>query len=652
MKRPNSRVLSISMGLILFVLFFSTVHGGLTTTSTTTTDTTVCGIDQGCVLQPDTLLLCLSQYFVRGDSLITPNDGVLYQKAKTTWVGVRYPAAVVYAANTGEIQRAVGCAVVSGYKVSPRGKGHSYGALSTMDGYLVVDTSRTCRLDAITHDPTETGDHLLRGSRYVGTLTLPSGCTNAVVLAETHARYSDVNGIALIGSCPSVGITGFVLGGGGGDTSPWVGYGADIAERFEIVLADGSVVNASSTENGDLYWSSRGGGGGNGIISSVTYRIVEAPHRRGGYTVLNFQLDTLPGDADGASRVARFLHYFFYELKKKISGKFGGSGILYGPTGEGTNCGEDGLCVQARFSLLYLGGYRRAIRDIERYILPNTEGLALGVTGVFPPVRKVYQNYEAVCLEDGCDLIPELSGMNISAVEFGTHAEAQAYKICTEDLWQNPITTGIDENSCTSLGIDEIYCFDFLLEYPEFFTTPLPTRRLVPTFCLQKVVIDALLEKFADPGSFVNQPGPSPEWVRYFANVSGIGDGDDGDDDDLERAYIAYARLDPFNLPNGYLPPTRTGGYMIPKVDDATLAKVLLTVDEISINHLMHGAAMKPKRTDTAHPWRDSALMCHTSTKLFNNTAKQTIFDVFREEENIRPRGYYAYVGPLVRNWR
>jgi len=71
------------------------------------------------------------------------------------------------------------------------------------------------------------------------------------------------------------GITGYVLGGGGGDLSLFAGYGADIVKAFDYVLYNGTIGTASEDENEDLFWALRGGGGGDGVITHLAYKVVQ-----------------------------------------------------------------------------------------------------------------------------------------------------------------------------------------------------------------------------------------------------------------------------------------------------------------------------------------------------------------------------------------
>jgi hypothetical protein len=71
----------------------------------------------------------------------------------------------------------------------------------------------------------------------------------------------------VLGQCPSVGVGGFLLGGGVGPLMGKYGLGCDNILAAELVLADGRPVRASAHENPDLYWAIRGGGGNFGIVT-------------------------------------------------------------------------------------------------------------------------------------------------------------------------------------------------------------------------------------------------------------------------------------------------------------------------------------------------------------------------------------------------
>jgi FAD/FMN-containing dehydrogenase len=76
------------------------------------------------------------------------------------------------------------------------------------------------------------------------------------------------------GSCSTVGITGYTLGGGYGYTSMRWGMACDNLVEITVVTAAGTIVTANSSANSDLFWACQGGTGGNfGVVVSLTYKV-------------------------------------------------------------------------------------------------------------------------------------------------------------------------------------------------------------------------------------------------------------------------------------------------------------------------------------------------------------------------------------------
>ncbi|KAK1148485.1 hypothetical protein N8T08_009490 [Aspergillus melleus] len=85
---------------------------------------------------------------------------------------------------------------------------------------------------------------------------------------------SEKNLVVVTGECPTVGVAGgFIQGGGHSALSTTFGLGADQTLEFEVVTADGKLVTANRSQNSDLFWALSGGGAGNyGVVMSVTVK--------------------------------------------------------------------------------------------------------------------------------------------------------------------------------------------------------------------------------------------------------------------------------------------------------------------------------------------------------------------------------------------
>jgi len=67
------------------------------------------------------------------------------------------------------------------------------------------------------------------------------------------------------------------LGGGLSWLSRKFGFAADSVLRVDLVTADGRFVTTSATENADLFWAVRGGGGNFGVVTSLEIRLYPVP---------------------------------------------------------------------------------------------------------------------------------------------------------------------------------------------------------------------------------------------------------------------------------------------------------------------------------------------------------------------------------------
>lgn len=77
------------------------------------------------------------------------------------------------------------------------------------------------------------------------------------------------------GRVSGVGVGGLTLGGGISYFGPREGWTCNQAVAFEVVLADGSIVEADEKENADLWWGLRGGSNNFGIVTRIDFRTFE-----------------------------------------------------------------------------------------------------------------------------------------------------------------------------------------------------------------------------------------------------------------------------------------------------------------------------------------------------------------------------------------
>lgn len=171
------------------------------------------------------------------------------------------PALIVYAETFKHVQVAIDCALAVGLKVSARSGGHSYTSLGLggENGHLVVDLTR---MNTISVD------------KKTQVATIGAGAR----LGDVARELFDNGGRAIShGSCPAVGLSGHILHGGYGWASHSYGLTLDWMVGADVVLANGTHVHCSETENADLFWALRGAGSNFGIVTSFELATFAAP---------------------------------------------------------------------------------------------------------------------------------------------------------------------------------------------------------------------------------------------------------------------------------------------------------------------------------------------------------------------------------------
>ncbi len=186
--------------------------------------------------------------FVKGDAG--------YDDARSIWNAMidRSPGVIVRCAGASDVVRAVNFARERGLAIAVRSGGHNIAGNAVVEGGMMIDLSA---MNSVRVDPAAK-------RAWVG-----PGCTLADVDRETQAFGL----VVPTGINSTTGIAGLTLGGGFGWTTRRFGMTIDNLTSADVVLADGSLVRASATENPDLFWAIRGGGGNFGVVTNFEFSL-------------------------------------------------------------------------------------------------------------------------------------------------------------------------------------------------------------------------------------------------------------------------------------------------------------------------------------------------------------------------------------------
>ena len=195
-----------------------------------------------------------------GGTLVHPEHPD-YDEYRRVYNGMidRRPAAIARCRRAQDVICAVNFARDHAIAFSVYGGGHSVTGSAVCDGGLVIDLRE---MKGLTIDP------IARTGRF------QAGLTWGEFDAATAAH-----GLALTGGRnPTTGIAGLALGSGSGWLERKFGYVCDNLLEAEVITAEGIKVIASASENADLFWGLRGGGGNFGIVTEFKFRLHPLPN--------------------------------------------------------------------------------------------------------------------------------------------------------------------------------------------------------------------------------------------------------------------------------------------------------------------------------------------------------------------------------------
>ena len=182
-------------------------------------------------------------------------DDPRYEEARKLYNRMidKRPLLIAQCADAGDVIAAVKFGRENGMPIAVRGGGHNGAGLGSVDDGLVIDLSA---MKGVRVDPKAM------------TARVGAGCTTGDVDHATQAFGQAVP----FGIISTTGVAGLTLSGGHGYLSRQYGLSIDNLIEADVVLADGSFVTASATENPDLFWALRGGGGNFGVVTSFLFR--------------------------------------------------------------------------------------------------------------------------------------------------------------------------------------------------------------------------------------------------------------------------------------------------------------------------------------------------------------------------------------------
>ncbi len=196
--------------------------------------------------------------------LVLPADAD-YDAVRKVYNGMidKRPAMIAQCKDVKDVITCVNFARENNLLLAVRGGGHNAGGLGIADDALVIDLSSMKEIQVDTASKT---------------VKVQGGC----LLKEMDAATHEVGMTVPAGIFGTTGVAGLTLGGGLGYMTRRYGLSIDNLLEAEVVLASGRLAKASPTENPDLYWALRGGGGNFGVVVSFVFKLCPAHTIYGG----------------------------------------------------------------------------------------------------------------------------------------------------------------------------------------------------------------------------------------------------------------------------------------------------------------------------------------------------------------------------------
>ena len=182
----------------------------------------------------------------------------------------RYPALVVQVAGPEDVSEVIRFARKHDVAVSVKSGGHGVAGHAVVDDGILIDLSKLKSVEV---------DENMRIAR-----------AGAGLRAGEYVRATEPYGlVSPVGDASTTGLGGLTMGGGYGFLSGKHGLAIDNLLAAEMVLASGEIVRASKSENPDLFWAIRGGGGNFGVVTAYEFQLHPLQQVLGGMLIFPFE---------------------------------------------------------------------------------------------------------------------------------------------------------------------------------------------------------------------------------------------------------------------------------------------------------------------------------------------------------------------------
>ncbi|KAI0906327.1 putative FAD-binding oxidoreductase [Ustulina deusta] len=230
-----------------------------------------------CVLnQTSASIACSYLQSVLGTGIVLPTEAPYLATSRGNWVQTAWalPTCIIQPTTAQQVSQAISYLAQRGVHFAIRSGGHSPAPLgANINDGVLFDMS---------------GFNSVEYDAQLGVAVVGTGMR----WGDVYRHLDQYNVTVVGGRILQVGVGGFTLGSGLSYLSDLYGLGCDNVDNFEVVLADGSIINANKHSHTDLWWALKGGANNFGVVTRFTLTTYPIGNVWGGYRI--YTLDTLP----------------------------------------------------------------------------------------------------------------------------------------------------------------------------------------------------------------------------------------------------------------------------------------------------------------------------------------------------------------------